>query len=177
MNRLFLLILCLLLSSTASFGVINTSVASTTTFSSALGQKQTLKQRLIQKTASVTIRKQAQNAVPDDDNSKLMAIICYISLLGFIIAAVMNSNEKSAFVSYHLAQSLGNFLFSLLSLAFFLVLFFVPFVGIFGLILYYILGLLTLVNTIFGIINAVNEKEKPVPIFGKLFERLIVAFD
>ncbi len=41
------------------------------------------------------------------DNGKTVAIIAYITLIGWIIALVMNNGNKTALGSYHVRQSLG----------------------------------------------------------------------
>jgi len=48
------------------------------------------------------------------DEGKTIAIIAYLTLIGFIIAIVMNSSKKSAFASFHIRQMLGLMLLSLL---------------------------------------------------------------
>ncbi len=41
------------------------------------------------------------------DNGKTVAIISYITLIGWIIALVMNNGNKTALGSFHIRQSLG----------------------------------------------------------------------
>ena len=96
------------------------------------------------------------------EEGKTMAIISYITVIGLIVAFVMNNDKKNTYATYHIRQSLG---LGLLAIAF-AVLDFIPYIGwIFGLgfILIFVLWIL-------GLINAVNGEEKPLPIVGKLFE-------
>ena len=41
------------------------------------------------------------------DDGKTVAIIAYITLIGWIIALVMNNGNKTVLGSYHIRQSLG----------------------------------------------------------------------
>ena len=38
---------------------------------------------------------------------KTIAIVAYLTIIGWIIALVMNNNNKSEFASFHIRQSLG----------------------------------------------------------------------
>ena len=96
------------------------------------------------------------------NNSKALAIITYITLIGWIIAFSLNNKQKNLLVSYHQRQSLGiqliyfstAFLISLTTLASLQVLF----LGVFILM-------------IIGISNASNQKKKPLPMVGNYFEK------
>ncbi len=91
---------------------------------------------------------------------KTIAIIAYITIIGLIIAFVINNDKKNAFAKYHITQSLG---LALTGLA----------LGIIGLIpilgwLINIIGIFILLYMwIMGLISAINEKEKPVPLLGQ----------
>jgi len=101
---------------------------------------------------------------------KTIAIIAYITLIGWIIAYLefKKSKEKSALANYHLGQSLGviitSILFSILSS---MVLFIVPSLGF----VFYLILLFPFILMLLGIITANNGLEKPVPLIGSLFER------
>ena len=90
---------------------------------------------------------------------KTIAIIAYLTIIGLIIAFVMNNDKKDDFAKYHITQSLG---LAITGLA----------LGIIGLVpiigwLINIIGIFILLYMwIMGFINAINEKEKPVPLFG-----------
>lgn len=99
-------------------------------------------------------------------NNKTLSIVSYITIIGWLIAYFTGKENANSLLKYHLKQSFGlvicsivfNIVVSILtSLMPFL--FFVGYVGI------VFLGLM-----IIGIINASNEVEKPLPIIGKLFE-------
>ncbi len=95
---------------------------------------------------------------------KNIAIISYITIIGLIVAFVMNNEKKNEFAKYHIIQSLG---LALTGLA----------LGVIGLIpilgwIINIVGIFVLLYMwILGLMNAINEKEKPVPFLGKHFEK------
>lgn len=94
---------------------------------------------------------------------KNIAIIAYITIIGLIIAFIMNNDKKNSFASYHIKQSLG---IGLTSLALMVVGvipilgWLVSFLGFFFIVFLWIMGLL----------NAINNKEQSVPVLGKKFE-------
>ena len=96
------------------------------------------------------------------DNGKTVAIIAYITLIGWIIALVMNNGNKTALGSYHIRQSLGIMCVGvILSIV-------ISFVGIS--ILSWIVQLAILVFWILGLISAVQGEMKPVPVLGEQFQ-------
>lgn len=97
----------------------------------------------------------------EQDNT--IAIISYLTLIGLVIAFVMNNEKKQPFARYHIRQSLG------LNITGF-VLGFVNVIPILGWIVSIIGMFILLYMNIIGIINAVNRKEKPLPILGKQYE-------
>ena len=101
------------------------------------------------------------------NNSKALAIITYITLIGWIIAFALNNKQKNLLVSYHQRQSLGiqliyfstAFLISLTTLANLQVLF----LGVFILM-------------IIGISNASNQKKKPFVLLCERFQSSYLSF-
>lgn len=100
-----------------------------------------------------------ENSTVAASEGKNMAIIAYITIIGLIIAFVMNNDKKNAFASYHIKQSLG---LALTGLA----------LGMIGMIpilgwIINIIGIFVLLYMwVTGLVNAVNGKEAPVPILG-----------
>jgi uncharacterized membrane protein len=100
-----------------------------------------------------------KNNTVTTNEGKNTAIIAYITIIGLIIAFVMNSDKKSDFAAYHIKQSLG---LALTGLA----------LGIIGMIpiLGWIINLIGIFVLLFmwimGLVNAINGQEKPVPILG-----------
>ena len=101
--------------------------------------------------------------------NKTMAIVAYITLIGWIISYLefKKSPEKSSLVNYHLGQSLGVIITSfVLSIVSSIILAIIPTLGF----IFYIVLLIPFLLLLLGIIAANNEVEKPVPIIGKIFE-------
>lgn len=94
---------------------------------------------------------------------KNIAIISYITIIGLIIAFVMNNEKKDAFASYHIRQSLG---LAITAMA----LSMIGIIPILGWIISFLGFFFVLFLWIMGLINALNSKEKPLPLLGKKFE-------
>lgn len=94
---------------------------------------------------------------------KNIAIIAYITVIGLIIAFVMNSDKKAVFSTYHIKQSLG---LALTGLA----LFVIGMVPILGWFISFFGSLALLYLWVMGLLNAVNGKLKPVPWLGEKYE-------
>ena len=91
------------------------------------------------------------------DQSKLVAIISYITLIGWVIALVLNSNNKTELGSFHIRQSL-------IIMVTGLVLAWIPVIG-------WVLGIVLFIFWIMGLVSAVNETQKEVPIIGPLAQQ------
>ncbi|MFT5738094.1 MAG: putative membrane protein [Maribacter sp.] len=90
------------------------------------------------------------------DNGKTVAIIAHITLIGWIIALVMNNQNKTEFASYYIRQTLGIWIFMF-------VFSFIPIVGCFA-------GVFGLVLIILSVINAAGDKMIPTPVVGEYFQ-------
>jgi uncharacterized membrane protein len=97
------------------------------------------------------------------NEGKNIAIIAYITIIGVIIAFVMNNEKKEPFASFHIKQSLG---LALTGLA----------LGVIGIIpilgwIINILGIFVLLYMwIMGLMNAINGKESAVPFLGEKYK-------
>ncbi|MDP3360123.1 MAG: hypothetical protein Q8S41_12335 [Lutibacter sp.] len=106
-------------------------------------------------------------------DGKSIAIISYLTIIGWVIALVMNSNNKSQLAIYHIRQSL---FIILLGIAFYIVqtmLLFIPYLGWLVSLLLFPLGLVLFVLWIMGLISAINGEEKPMPIIGEKVQHLL----
>ena len=83
-------------------------------------------------------------------DKKTTSIVAYITWIGLIVAFCAGDKEGAKF---HLNQALVITLFSLLT--------WVPFVG-------WAWGIFTFVCWILGLIAAINQEEKEVPLIGKI---------
>ena len=90
---------------------------------------------------------------------KTTGIIAYLTIIGLIVAIVMNREAKNSFTSYHIRQSLGIAVTGLACA----VIGVIPFIGW----LISILGtIFVIILWILGLINALGGHEKPVPVLG-----------
>jgi uncharacterized membrane protein len=97
--------------------------------------------------------KKASSSSNAGDEGKTIAIISYITWVGWIIALIMNMDKKNDFAKFHLRQALIIWLGSLLA--------WIPFIG-------WIWGLVLFVLWIIGLVAAVNGERKEVPLLGPL---------
>ncbi|RAJ25873.1 putative membrane protein [Gelidibacter algens] len=98
-----------------------------------------------------------ENDVNDaSKDGKNIALIAHITLIGWIVALVMNNNAKSEFGSFYIRQMLGLMLCGIL-------LSFIPFVG-------WILNLGIFVLWIMSLIGAVGGEKKLTPVLGTYFQ-------
>lgn len=117
------------------------------------------------------------------DEDKTVAILAYITLIGFIIAIVQHSSNKTKLGAYHLRQAVG-FMITGIAMSIILVLIALPMLGMglrnvadyamFIYLLSFVIWIGLLVCLIISIINAASGRLKPAPIFGRLFEKWLI---
>jgi len=95
---------------------------------------------------------------------KTVAIVSYLTLIGFVVAVVLHSSKKTALGSYHLRQALG------LMLAFFAI-GFVCVIPILGWIVGFVGYVALLVFWVLGFMAAINGEMKPLPLIGEHFQK------
>lgn len=98
---------------------------------------------------------------PED---RTVAILGYITIIGFIVAIVMHSSKKTKLGSYHLRQMLGLVVTGLAA----------GFIGIIPVIGWLALPILWIglfVLWIMGLIAAVNGQFKPIPVLGEHYQK------
>lgn len=96
------------------------------------------------------------------DNGKTVAIIAYITLIGWIIALVMNNGNKTALGTFHVRQALG---IMCVGVALAII------AGVIGLGMFsWIINLAILILWILGLVSAVQGEMKPVPVLGEKFQ-------
>jgi uncharacterized membrane protein len=87
---------------------------------------------------------------------KTIAIVSYITFIGWIIALVLQSNQKTALGAFHLRQALGLYVTGM-------ILWWIPVIG-------WILNIVVFVFWFIGLINAIQGETKPVPIVGDIYQ-------
>jgi uncharacterized membrane protein len=103
---------------------------------------------------------------PTEDRT--VAILAYLTIIGFIVAIVLHGNKKTAIGSYHLRQALGLIVTGIAIAIGGMILAFIPFVGWLALMVAW-LGFLVLV--IMGFIAAASGELKPVPVLGANYQK------
>ena len=83
---------------------------------------------------------------------KTVAIVSYITLIGWIVAFVLHNNNKTALGAFHLRQSLGLFITGI-------ILWWIPVIG-------WILNIIVFIFWLIGLINATQGETKPVLLLG-----------
>ena len=94
-------------------------------------------------------------------DGKTKAIVAHITIIGWIIALVINSSEKDEFASYYIRQLLGLYLLGL-------VLTFIPFIG-------WVLNIVVFVFWILSLIGAIQGEKKETPWIGQYFQEWFKA--
>jgi uncharacterized membrane protein len=96
------------------------------------------------------------------EEGRQTAIISYITIIGTIIAIVMNMDKKNEYARFHIRQALGlNILFYMISF----------FIGYFD--SWMISGsfyVFFAVLWVFGLTNAIQSEYKPIPLLGDYFQ-------
>lgn len=96
-------------------------------------------------------------------SGKTIAIVSYLTIIGLVVAYVLNTDKKDGFANFHIKQSLGLVVVGL-------GLFVLGMVPILGWLISFFGSLFLLFLWIMGLMNAINGKEKQVPVLGKHFE-------
>jgi uncharacterized membrane protein len=89
-------------------------------------------------------------------DGKTKAIVAHITIIGWIIALVINSNDKDEFAGYYIRQLLGLYLTAL-------VLGLIPVIG-------WVLSVVIFVFWILSLIGAVQGEIKETPVLGKYYQ-------
>jgi uncharacterized membrane protein len=95
---------------------------------------------------------------------KVVAIVAYLTLIGFLVAIIIHMNKKTKLGAYHLRQMLGFILTSFLVI----VLLVIPIIGWLLIPVFYIC---MLVLWILGLVAAINGQMKPMPVVGPLYQK------
>jgi uncharacterized membrane protein len=94
--------------------------------------------------------------VASTSEDKTVAILAYITIIGFIAAIVINSNKKTQLGAFHLRQMLGFVLTGVLCV--------IPLLNILIVLCLFVLWIMAL-------ISAIKGEMKPVPIVGPLYQK------
>lgn len=104
-------------------------------------------------------------SAPED---KTVAIVSYLTLIGFIVAVVLHGNKKTKLGAYHLRQTLGLFVTGIACWVVNIMLAFIPIIGWLTIFVVWI-GLIVL--WVMGFIAAASGQMKPVPLLGEHYQK------
>ncbi len=107
-------------------------------------------------------------ATPVTTEDKTVAIVSYLTLIGFIVAIVMHGNKKTQLGAFHLRQTLGLLLTGIVFWAMAWMLAFVPVIGWLTIPIVWI-GIFVL--WLMGFIAAASGQLKPVPVLGEKYQQ------
>ena len=120
----------------------------------------------------------ASPAVIPQVEDKTVAILAYLTFVGFIVAIVINNGpKKNALGQFHLRQALGLLMIHLVGMILFVMLAFIlP--GILGRVLalgsnVFTLGMIVLF--ILALVDAINGRRKPVPVLGEIIQQKLAG--
>jgi uncharacterized membrane protein len=106
---------------------------------------------------------------------KTVAILSYLTLIGFIVAIALHSNKKTRLGAFHLRQVLGIFL---TGIAVFVCDFVLVFIPILGWLCMFLLWVSLLVFWVMGLVAAIKGEMKPVPVLGPMYQKWLgTTFD
>ncbi len=99
------------------------------------------------------------------EEGKTIAIIAYITIIGLLIAFIMNNSKNNEFAKFHIGQSVrvailgvANYVLGMLLPS---GLWFISSIISLGIFVFWILG----------IVNAINLKDEPLPIIGTIGDK------
>lgn len=121
-----------------------------------LGKEAKEKAKEFAKEAKETASEFADDAKEVLSDGKNVAIIAHITLIGWIIALIMNNSNKSELGSFYIRQMLGLMIVSF-------ILYFIPVIG-------WILNLVLIVFWIMSLIGALGGEKKLTPLLGNYFQ-------
>ncbi len=102
---------------------------------------------------------------------RTVAILTYVTIIGFIIAIVMHSSKKTALGAYHLRQGLGLFVTGLVIWLPGIIISLIPVVNLLMVVFWPLVFLALFALWLMGLIVAVNGQQKPMPVVGEYYQK------
>jgi uncharacterized membrane protein len=99
---------------------------------------------------------------------RTVAILTYITIIGFIIAIVLHSSKKTALGTFHLRQGLGLIITAIVLSIGGAILAFIPFVGW---LIAFAGWILIVAMWLMGLIAAASGQQKPTPVLGEYYQK------
>lgn len=108
--------------------------------------------------------KEDKNISIGTDNGKTVALLAYLTIIGLVVALVMNNKNATSLGRFHIRQSIGITITAILAGL-------VRFVPMVGNILTSVIGIVILIALIIGILSALKGEEKGLPVVGNLYQK------
>lgn len=100
-----------------------------------------------------------------------VALLAYLTIIGFIVAIVLHSSKKTALGAFHLRQTLGLFITALVIWIPCMIISMIPVVNL----VMFLLGPAVMIGLfvlwIIGFIAAINGQQKPLPVVGEYYKK------
>jgi len=108
-------------------------------------------------------------------DKKLIAVISYITIIGWVIAYVLNQDpkNKSSLATFHLRQTFGLFLSGLIAFVGAEVISEMPILGFMGPLVSFVASVFFFILWLLGLMYAIQGEEKPMPVLGIYFDEKI----
>ena len=100
-----------------------------------------------------------------------VAILTYLTIIGFIVAIVMHSSKKTALGAFHLRQGLGLFITCIVIWIPCVIISLIPMVNLLMVLLWPLVGLSLFALWLMGLIAAVNGQQKLMPVVGVHYQK------
>jgi len=114
------------------------------------------------RTTDINQNPAAMEQQPTSSNAQLIAIISYLSFIGWIIAFILYQNDKSELAIYHLRQALGINIIGIIGWG----IFWIPIIGWLAAIFLFVIWLM-------GLISAAQGEARPVPLVGEFIQDIL----
>ncbi len=98
------------------------------------------------------------------EKGKKIAIVAYITMIGTIVAYYMNTDEHNEFAKFHIRQAFGIYL------TFFLLGYLIS--GFDNWSITFTFWTFIFILWLFGFMQALQGRTQPIPLLGKLFQKL-----
>ena len=100
-----------------------------------------------------------------------VALLAYITIIGFIIAIVMHNGKKTALGAFHLRQVLGLFITGLVIWLPCIIISMIPVVQLIMILLGPVILISLFVFWVMGLLAAINGQQKPLPVVGAHYQK------
>jgi uncharacterized membrane protein len=104
---------------------------------------------------------------------RTVAILSYITIIGFVVAIVLHSSKPTKLGAFHLRQMLGFIIAIVAFWVCFMVIAFIPVVNLLTIVLGPLGGLGFLIIWIMGLVAAIQGEAKPMPLVGAQFQKML----